>query len=120
MKNVLTARVTKEQHVNAYLQLWNGGLKLTDRELKVVKEIVKSYMEFEQGGVKEPYLSQMVLSTENANRIKKELKLSKQNFSNIKTKLKDKKVLLTDQEDRTYVNPTFIPKKSITFNFDVI
>jgi len=120
MENVLRARVTKEGHIDAYLKIWNGGLQLTDRELDVVKELVRSYMEFTEGGVKEPYLTQMIMSSENANRIKRKLKLSKQNFSNIKTKLKDKKVLLEDGEENIFFNPMFIPKKEITFKFEIV
>ena len=120
MENVLVAHVTKEKHVDAYLRIWNGGLQLTDRELEVVKKLISSYQEFEGAGVQEPYLTEMLFSQKNIRKIKDDLNLSKQNWGNIKKRLKEKKVLIDGkEEDVIYFNTMLLPKEEITFKFNI-
>lgn len=119
MSNILTAKVDTKGFVEAYIKLWNGGLQLTPKEVAVMSEIVLSYMVFNKDGVNEPYLTDLVFATKNVNRIKSVLDLSKQNWGNYKIKLKEKRVLIENGE-RIELNRLFLPKKEITFRFELI
>ncbi len=41
----------------AYLTLFNGTLKLTERELDLLSLLLDKYLEFKEQGLKEPFLS---------------------------------------------------------------
>jgi DNA-directed RNA polymerase len=113
------AKVTNAQFIDAYLRIWNGGLKLTEVELKVVKVIIQAYMKHHGNGLNEPYLTDIVFSIKSVNAMRKELKFSTQNWGNYQKKLKEKSVLL-EKDDVVFLNPAFIPKKEITFKFEII
>lgn len=119
MKNVLKARLSKDDFIVAYLKIWNGGLQLTDKEFSIVVEIVKLYMDYTEQGVKDPALSELVFSPKNMKKVKEVLDISKQNWNNYKNKLIEKKIILGDETGPT-LNPLLYPKKEITFEFEII
>ena len=42
---ILTAKIQSKEHlVKNYLEIFNGGLKLTDKEFDIVKEFVLIYL----------------------------------------------------------------------------
>ena len=66
-------------------------------------------------GVKEPYASQLIFSTDSIKRIKEDLKLSNQYYGNLREKLVKKKILI--EKDGFSLNPGVFINDSITFNF---
>lgn len=117
--NVFKARVTKDQFINSYLQIWNGGLNLTNKELEIVIYIVKSYVSLMEANIKEPYLSEMVFGYERTKKLKKDLDCSSQNWGNYKKSLIKKKVLIRE-DDEIRINPMLMPKTELTFKFELI
>ena len=119
MKDILTTRADRDGIIDTYLKLFNGGLKLTDKEFAILKEFVKLHVSYMEEGVKEPFLSELVFSAKNIKQVKLDLEITKQNWNNYKQKLQDKKVILNI--DGIYrVNPMLIPRQEITFRFEVI
>lgn len=119
MENVLTARLNKPKFIEAYLRIWNGGLQLTDKEFEVAVEILKLHDIYTEAGVQEPVASEMIFQPKNIKAIKDKLDVSKQSWNNYKTKLIEKKVLLSNN-DLLIVNPMLIPKTELTFKFEII
>ena len=119
MKNVLEARLSKEDFIVAYLKIWNGALKLTDKELSIVVEIIKLYFSYIDQGVKEPALSELVFRLKNIQKLRDDLNISKQNWTNYKVRLQEKKVVLNSLEGQT-LNPLLFPKEELTFKFEII
>jgi hypothetical protein len=113
------AKVTKRGHIDAYLKLWNGNLQLSIRELEVAGFIINEYMTHKENGLIEPYLSEFLFDAKAILLMKKALKMSNQNWANYKSSLKAKRVLVVDGE-RVCVNTMFLPKDSITFEFEII
>ncbi len=115
---ILTARVDKDGFIENYLNLWNGGFKLTASELNLLRLILDKALSLIADGVKEPYLSQLTLSRESIGKIKKELNLSDSGLHAIKKKLIDKHILI-EVEDGLVIRDCVIPQKEITFKFIV-
>ena len=116
MSRVLKIETNKDGIIDAYLKIWNGGIKLTDKEFDITKEYIRMYIDYTEGGVKEPYLSEMLFSSANTKRIKDKLNISKQNWNNYKTTLLTKKIFLI-QGDLVQINPLIIPQDELTFKF---
>src|SRR5690554_5048473 len=115
-KKPLIAKVTKAQFIDAYLRLWNGGFKMTEKEIEIVKYILQFYEKVSNGGVREPYLSEIVFSSKHVSILKKECNLTKQGWNNYKKTLVLKKVLI-EHDDVIFINPMLIPRTEITFKF---
>lgn len=102
----------------AYLTLFNGSLKLTDRELTLLSLLLDKYMEFSEDGLKEPFLSKFVFSTETKKVVQKSMDINSQYFQNIISNLVKKGVLKKTNEQGLYLfNPGIIPRKEIGFSF---
>jgi hypothetical protein len=112
----LIAKVTKKQFVDAYLKLWNGGFKMTDKEMDIVKDILSIYETVSKDGIKEPYLSEIVFSQKHIAQLKTKHELTKQGWSNYKKALLAKKILF-EKDEIVYINPVLIPRTEITFKF---
>jgi hypothetical protein len=119
MKDVFTTRANEAGVIDAYLKLFNGGLKLTDKEFAIMKFFVTLQVSYMRDGVKEPYLSELLFSPKTLKQVKTELDISKQNWNNYKQKLQDKKVFL-NLDGYLTVNPVLIPRPEITFKFELI
>lgn len=114
----ISAKVDRQTHIRVYLQIWNGGLKLTDKELEIMQKFLTIYFEYKDGGVSEELIEDLVFSTKSINRLKEELKISKQNYSNYKMSIVEKKALREINGELSF-NPMLIPQKSITFKFEI-
>ena len=100
-----------------YITLWNGTWKLTDMEISVLSELLKSYLKLKQEGLKEPYLSKFLFSTENKREIKNKIEdLSDQGFANYIASLK-KKNIITEKNNNFIIDERVIPVKKLTFEF---
>ena len=113
----LIARVNKEGHIRNWIRIWNGGLQLTDKEQDFFSELLSVTMTLKEAGIKEPYLGQLVFGTKELDKIKDKLNLSKQGLSNYKMSLRDKNIIVKDDEGDYHIPAQLIPEESITFKF---
>jgi len=108
----------KGDPILAYLTLWNGTWKLTDMEISVLTEFLRSYIKLKKDGLIEPYLSKFLFSTENKRDIKSRIdKLSEQGLANYIASLKRKNIIL-ETDNNLSLDSRVIPIKKITFEFD--
>ena len=101
----------------AYLTLFNGSLKLTDRELDLLSLLLDKYMDFKEEGLKEPFLSKFVFSTETKREIQAESEINSAYFQNIIANLVKKGVLVAQGGGQYLFVPNIIPRKEISFRF---
>lgn len=102
----------------AYLTLFNGSLKLTDRELDLLALLLDKYLEFRDQGLKEPFLTKFVFSTDVKRDIQQELDINSQYFQNIISNLAKKGVLFSKGSGQYEFVPSLIPKRKIEFWFE--
>lgn len=101
----------------AYLTLFNGSLKLTDKELQLLSLLLDKYMEFRLEGLKEPFLSKFVFSTETKREVQKQFGINSAYFQNIISNLVKKGVLHAEGSGLYTFVPSIIPRKEIGFKF---
>lgn len=107
----INVNVDDETYVHHYVSLFAYGIGLTESEFAVVEELIKYHVEL-RDKVSEPYLTELILSTDRRTLIKDKLKISDSNFSNILTSIK-KKGVIGEEGISTFL----LPVDSITFNF---
>jgi hypothetical protein len=118
MKTV-KAKIPKSDFIKSYITLWNGGLKLTENEQKLLVAIIELYQEIEVSGTKGQYINELLFSTRKRKELMSKLNLNPQAFNNYFKGLKDKKVIL-ESNDGYQLNPMMIPENKITFEFELI
>lgn len=101
----------------AYLTLFNGSLKLTDKELDLLSLLLDRYMEFREEGLQEPFLSKFVFSTETKREVQSTFGINSQYFQNIVSNLAKKGVLVPQGSGQYTFIPSIIPRKEIGFIF---
>lgn len=101
----------------AYLTLLNGGLHLTDKELDLLSLLLDKYLEFQEEGLKEPFLSKFVFSIEVKREVQKTLKINPQYFQNLVSNLTKKGVLKPLGSGQYQFLRSIIPRKEIGFSF---
>jgi len=101
----------------AYLTLFNGSLKLTERELDLLSLLLDKYLEFRGQGLKEPFLSKFVFSTETKKEVQKSMDINAQYFQNIVSAVVKKGCLSALGHGLYVFNPNLIPRKEIGFSF---
>jgi hypothetical protein len=115
---ITVAKVKKSEFNKTFITLWNGGLKLTEKEQDVLLALIESYQRFEADGLREPYISKMLFATDNRKKLLKVLGLTPQAFNNYFKGLKDKRAIF--EEDDSYVlNPLLVPTVEIGFKFEL-
>jgi hypothetical protein len=101
----------------AYLTLFNGSLKLTERELDLLSLLLDRYMDFREEGLKEPFLSKFVFSTEVKREVQQELEINSQYFQNIISGLAKKGVIQPKGSGLYTFVKDIIPREEIGFRF---
>ena len=116
----LTTKIkNRSEHILHWIALWNGGINLTEKEKEFFGELLYRYMDMVDKGVKEPYISKLLFSTEVQKEIKEKLKLSKQGMTNYRQALKNKGVIRYVNEWGTHSIPqVLIPKEEVTFKWE--
>jgi hypothetical protein len=109
------ARIPKSKFVENYITLWNGGLKLTDKEQEVLVVVIDTYNEILLA-TKEPFASELLFSTKSRKVMMEKLGLNPQGFNNYFKGLKDKGVIF-EKDDYYQLNPIIIPQTEILFKF---
>lgn len=115
----LKAKVTKEQFIKNYINIFNGGLRITSKEKEFLYEILLRYLNLIDEGLKEPYLSKLVFSKEVITEIKNKLSLSSQGLNNYKTQLKRKGVF-KETAVGIQIDAKLIPQKELIFKFEIL
>jgi hypothetical protein len=102
----------------AYLTLFNGSLKLTEKELGLLSLLLDKYVEFKEEGLKEPFLSKFVFSTETKKEVQKISKTEPQYFQNILASLVKKGPLISKGFGQYTFDSMVIPRREIAFKFE--
>lgn len=111
----LRLKTDRKDHIDKYLRVWNGLMGLTTKEFNVTKSILETYVDVKDGGVEEPYLSEIVFSNKKLKPIKEKYKLNHANWYSLKKSLLAKRVLY--ETEGLTINPRLIPQTEITFKF---
>ena len=113
---VLTTRTTIADFPGDFLQVINGNLKLTEKELQLAAIILGMYLKY-RNKMNEPFLSKYIFSTEGRKEIcDSSGELSAQNLGNKLKQLVDKRIL--QSVNGTYlINHKCLPEQEITFKF---
>jgi len=101
----------------AYLTLFNGSLKLTDKELDLLSLLLDKYLEFREEGLQEPFLSKFVFSTETKKEVQVQFGINGTYFQNIVASLVKKQALMSQGSGLYTFNAGLIPRKEIGFSF---
>lgn len=117
---ILRTKTTLNDLPLKYLKVLNGTLKLTEKELELTAALVKKYMYFGSQGLKEPFLSKFVFSTDERRSLCESLNsLSVQNLGNKFQQLVDKGVLVKDETGYSLLH-SLLPQEEVTFKFIII
>lgn len=106
---------TKEV-VSSFLRVFLANQRLTEKQLSVTTELVSKYAEYIYNGVKEPYASQLLFSTDTRKGICADLKISPAHLNNTFNALTTKNIV-AKEENKYVMNPSIIPTQKLTFNF---
>lgn len=113
-------KVTEEQLPKEYLRVLNGLLGLTDGEIVLTSKIISRYRKYGGDGLREPYLSKFVFSTEERKSLCSEMGgLSNQNLGNKLKQLVDKQVLVSS-EGSYVLHQSLLPQPEVTFIFKLV
>jgi hypothetical protein len=99
-----------------FLQVFLAGQRLTKKELDVAASLVSRYAMFVKDGVKEPYLSILLFSTDVRKEVSEESGISASHLQNTLSTLQGKNVIA---KDKLELNPSIIPTEELTFSFKV-
>ena len=102
--------------ITKYTDLWSKFLDLTKREKELYEILLTRYHEIMDDGLKEPYISQLVFNRDQMKKARTTMGLSYQNFSNIKSSLRRKRIIL-GEEDNLSMNPMVIAEDELKFKF---
>lgn len=108
-----------ETVISTFLRVYLANERLTDKQLKVTTALVTRYSEYSRNGVKEPYASVILFSTEVRKDLVKELKMSAAHLNNTFNAL-TKKNILAREGDKYMMNPHIRPNKTIKFEFTIV
>jgi hypothetical protein len=117
---ILETTTTEDKLPRIWLQLLNGKLKLTEKELEFVSSIITLYIQYSRQGLIEPFLSKIVFSADSRKDICDTIGgLSAQNFNNRLKQLIDKRILIL--KDGNYsLEPSLMPQSEVIFRFRVV
>ena len=116
----IVCKTTKTDLPLRFARVLNGMYGLTESELKLTAAISERYVEYKEQGLKEPFLSKFVFSTEERKRLCDTLDgLSNQNLGNKFKQLVDKKVLLPF-EGSYKLSTALLPEAELTFKFEIV
>lgn len=102
-----------------YLRVFLAQERLTDKQLDVTTSLTYRYMEYISNGVKEPYASKMLFSSDERKAIAKELKISSPHLNNTFNALMKKNILAKDGSSYM-LNPALVACNKLTFEFTYV
>lgn len=111
LKKILTIQIDKESRVSSYLSLFAHSLKLTKKEFEVLAELIIVYSELRLE-IKEPFLTELVLSTDRRKAIRNKLGIKQSHFNTIIASLKEKEVITSEG-----LIEMLYPSETVQFDF---
>jgi len=115
---VIQIQGDEDRVVSVFLRVFLANSRLTDKQLEVTTALVVRYAEFAANGVKEPFASRLLFSSDTRKDIVKELGITAPHLNNTFNLLTEKEVLA--REDGKYMmNPNIVPSSMLTFKFKV-
>lgn len=113
-EKVIQVQVTSDTFIQVYLSLFYSSLHLTKTEQKVLEIIVENYLKL-KGKVQEPYLTELVLSSERRREVCTSVGISAPHLNNTIKSLKEKDIFL--DQDALEIDPRLIPHNNLRFEF---
>jgi hypothetical protein len=110
--------VSQEGFCRAYITLMNGSINLTSTEIDILEQYINKYLELKKEGLNGKYLNKILFSLDVRKEIREKLNWEAPYFNNYFKFLKNKKMINKVGEDFE-LNPFMIPRKEITFEFDI-
>ncbi|HEC41829.1 MAG TPA: hypothetical protein ENI20_03265 [Bacteroides sp.] len=109
---------SQQNVISNYLRIYLANERLTHKQLEVTVELIAKYSEYVSNGVKEPYASILLFSTEARKEVVNNLKISPAHLNNTFDALTKKNILA--KEGRKYtINPELVPNAKLVFNFSI-
>jgi len=112
MKRIKVNCKDHDEFIHIYLSLFKGALGITDSELKVLAELVKNYIQL-ISKVEEPYLSELLFSSERKKKMSTDADMSLNSFHNHLSNLKTKNII----SNMSKFDQRLIPDLEISFSF---
>lgn len=104
--------------ISTFLRVFLAKERLTEKQLEVATELVTIYAGFRADGVKEPYASTLLFSTDVRKDICGRVSVSAAHLNNTFDALEKKNII--GKEGKKYLmNPNIVPNKSLVFNFKI-
>ena len=104
--------------VSTFLKVFLANERLTGKQLEITTALVSKYTEFVTNGVKEPYASTLLFSTETRKDICTELEIGAAHLNNTFDALM-KKNILGKEQGKYQMNPNIVPNSTLTFKFKI-
>lgn len=105
----------KEDFYKKYITIFQGELKLTEKELTILMNLIKRFIELE---LKYKELTDIVLfESSNIIQLCKDNNMSINQYHNIKSALIEKQAIFKKKDGTLLLNRLLLPKKEITFKF---
>jgi len=117
-KLVISIAGSAEHVISTFLRVYLANERLADKQLEVATALVSKYTEYTTNGVKEPYASTILFSTEVRKDICKDLKISAPHLNNTFDALMKKNILGKDG-GKYQMNPNIVPSTNLTFRFKI-
>jgi hypothetical protein len=112
----ITLHIPKEELTRMYVQVWNGVLGLTDKELEVTVAIVTQYQHLLSEGAPKKHISGLLFSTPTRKLLQSQLSLSPQSLNNYLKFLLEKGVI-KERDGEYSLDERLIPENSLQFSF---
>lgn len=110
---------TNQEVVEMYLQVYLAKVRLPEIQLKVASALVIEYAKLLADGVKEPYASILLFSTDSRKDLSKNLGITVPHLNNTFKDLATDKPILAVENDKYVINPELVPASQLVFNFSV-
>lgn len=117
-KVVISIEGSEAHVISTFLRVFLANERLADKQLEVATALVSKYTEFVTNGVKEPYASTILFSTETRKEICKELSIGAAHLNNTFDALMKKNILGKDG-GKYQMNPNIVPTTNLTFRFKI-
>lgn len=122
---VLKRQIKQADFYETYIKALNGFLELTGREFEVLVELCKLQAQYLLLEYSKEQLSTIVFGPTSRKLIRTKLSISPYNLNNILKVLRDKKLILVDEDKTYHLNPQIFVNNteteySINYKFNVI
>ncbi len=115
---VISISGTSAHVISTFLRVFLANERLADKQFEVATVLVSKYAKYVTDGVKEPYASVILFSTETRKEMCDELKMSAAHLNITFEALMMKNVLCKD-DGKYQMNPNIVPSSMLTFRFKI-